>query len=215
MPTEHRLRQARDAVGFGLLKLRAESQTVQMTKPGMLLDLGGIAKGYALDVALQTLCEHDVNRALLDGGGDVLAGQSPPGRTGWTIGMTDVEGRTDASSLIQLACRAVATSGDVFQFVEIDGVRYSHLVDPRTGLGLTQRSSVTVVTTDATAADALASAVSVLGPKRGLRLIESLPNTEVRMVAIQDDQLRTWQTSGFPALDSESPGDASAGQSDP
>jgi thiamine biosynthesis lipoprotein len=202
LPTEDRLRQARDAVGFDFLELQAEPKTVQMTRPGMLLDLGGIAKGYALDVALQTLRERGLNRALLDGGGDLLAGQPPPGRTGWTIAMADVEGRTDESSLMQLVREAVATSGDVFQFVEIDGVRYSHLVDPRTGLGLTQRSSVTVVTSDATAADALASAVSVLGTERGLRLIESLPNTDVRIIVIQDDQLRALQTSGFPVLDS-------------
>jgi thiamine biosynthesis lipoprotein len=143
---------------------------------------------------------------LLDGGGDLLIGAAPPGQVGWKIGVGDVEGDPARFSSLRVAHRAVATSGDLYQFVEIDGVRYSHLVDPRTGLGLTQRSSVTVMAPDATAADALASTVSVLGPERGVQLVETLPDVEVRMLTIKDGQVRVHQSAGFPALDCESAG---------
>ena len=149
MPQPSCCRRARAAVGYTALKLDAEHHTAQMLRPEMLLDLGGIAKGYALDAALQTLREHGVTRALLDGGGDLLAGEPPPDKPAWTIGVADIAGQTDESSSIECSGQAVATSGDLFQFVEIDGVRYSHIVDPRTGLGLTHRSTVTVLAADA------------------------------------------------------------------
>ena len=195
-----RLGRARAAVGYTALKLDADHHTAQMLRPEMLLDLGGIGAGFALDAALQALREHGVTRALLDGGGDVLAGEPPPDKPGWTIGIANVAGQTDESSVIECSGKAVTTSGDLFQFVEIDGVRYSHIVDPRTGLGLTHRSTVTVLAADATAADALATAVCVLGPERGLELIESLPDAEVLMTVLEQDQARTYRSDGFPAL---------------
>ena len=202
LPSEDQLHEALAAVGYRKLKLGSDGRSVQMLQPGMLLDLGGIAKGYALDVALGKFRTAGIERVLLDGGGDLLVGAAPPGQSGWKIGIGDVEGDPDRLASLQLTHRAVATSGDLYQFVEIDGVRYSHLVDPRTGLGLTQRSSVTVIAPDATAADALASVVSVLGPERGVRLIESLPEVEVRMLTLENGQVRVHRSPGFPVLDS-------------
>ncbi len=197
MPAPDRLQPARDSVGYQNLCLLSSPPSVQMMRPGMLLDLGGIAKGYALDVALAVLRENDVTCALLDGGGDLLAGEPPAGQVGWKVGVAGVEGKPDEMQSIALARRAVATSGDLYQFVEIDGVRYSHLVDPRTGLGLTHRSSVSVIAPDATAADALASAVSVLGPIRGLRLIEDLPATEAQILVMEEESVRVFRSTGF------------------
>lgn len=141
----------------------------------MQLDLGGIAKGYALDAALVVLRQHGAGRALLDAGGDLVLGDPPPGKPGWTVAIAPLEPGAAPNQYLILSRVAVATSGDMFQFVEIDGRRYSHIVDPRTGMGLTDRSKVTVVAPDGATADSLATAVSVLGPEKGLRLVDSTP----------------------------------------
>ena len=155
----------------------------------------------ALDVAIQALQANEVTCALLDGGGDLLAGEPPPRQVGWKVGVAGVEGTPEEMGSMALARRAVATSGDLYQFVEIDGVRYSHLVDPRSGLGLTHRGSVSVIAADATTADALASAVSVLGPTRGLRLIESLADVEVQILVMEKKKVRVFRSTGFPAME--------------
>jgi FAD:protein FMN transferase len=131
---------------------------------------------------------------LVAGGGDLAVSSAPPGREGWQIELAATEG-TNAmpAQFVLLQDAALATSGDVFQYVEIGGVRYSHIVDPRTGLGLTNRSLVTVIAPNCTTADSLATAVSVLGPTHGMRLIETYPGVEARMIHEGDGQwvLRT------------------------
>jgi thiamine biosynthesis lipoprotein len=140
----------------------------------MLLDLGGIAKGYAADEAMSVLKWQGINRALIAAGGDIVVSRPPPGKRGWLIGIAPLEfnGKPPDDYLL-LSDAAVSTSGDREQYVEIGGVRYSHIIDPRTGLGVTARSSVTVVAPTGIVADSLATAVSVLGPERGLELINS------------------------------------------
>lgn len=115
---------------------------------------------------------------MIDASGDIVVSDPPPGKEGWKIGIAPLE-KPDGtpSRFLLLKNQAVATSGDAFQFVEIGGKRYSHIVNPQTGLGLTTRSSVTVIAENGIAADSLASAVSVLGPKQGLRLIETTPGS--------------------------------------
>ena len=148
----------------------------------MQLDLGGIAKGYAVDEALAVLAAADVTRALVDAGGDMRLGDPPPGKPGWRIGVAPLEADGPPSRRLSLSGVAVASSGDAWQYIEIDGTRYSHIVDPRTGLALTDHSSVTVVAPDGITADALASAVSVLGPEQGLKLIDATPGTAALIV---------------------------------
>jgi thiamine biosynthesis lipoprotein len=141
----------------------------------MRLDLGGIAKGYVVQAALRVLREQGVAAALVDAGGDLGLGDPPPGRPGWRIGVGAAEPDGPPRVFLCLARTALATSGDMWQYVVIDGRRYSHIVDPRTGLGLTDHSTVTVVAEDGTLADALATAVSVLGVEKGFPLVEALP----------------------------------------
>ncbi|HEX6986668.1 MAG TPA: FAD:protein FMN transferase, partial [Planctomycetaceae bacterium] len=121
----------------------------------------------------------------------VVAGDPPPGKEGWTVGVGSLT-TPDAppERFLLLANNAVTTSGDAYQFVEFDGVRYSHIVDPRTGLGLTTRSSATVIARDGTAADALATAATVLGPEKGRELIESVDGAELLLVYVGDDGKR-------------------------
>lgn len=188
LPSPERLEQALKAVGHVLLRMDAEAKTVQLTQPAMQLDLGGIAKGYAADEALQVLETHGIDRALVDASGDLAFGAPPPGREGWRIGIAPLAADAPPSRFLLLADQAVATSGDAWQFIELDGRRYSHIVDPRTGIGLTTRSSVTVLAPCGMRADALASALSVLGPERGLALADRLDRVAALFVVQEDDR---------------------------
>jgi thiamine biosynthesis lipoprotein len=183
LPTQERLARARAAVGYQYLRLEARHRTAELLVPNMRLDLGGIAKGYALDEALRVLGRHGIRSALVSGGGDMVASGAPPGKRGWRIEVAPLD-TPDAppSEFVWLADRALATSGDLFQRLEIAGRRYSHIVDPRTGVGLTDHSLVTIIAPDGTTADSLATAVSVLGPTAGLRLVNATRGAAAHLV---------------------------------
>ena len=170
LPPQYVLAKAVKTVGFHGLKLDAKNCTAELTKPGTRLDLGGIAKGHALDEVLAVLEKHGLRQALVSAGGDIVAGAAPPGKKGWRVALIGL--REEAKpELLWLANGAVATSGDLFQFLEIDGKRHSHIVDPRTGTALTEQRLVHVLAPDAITSDSLATAISVLGPSDGLRLV--------------------------------------------
>jgi thiamine biosynthesis lipoprotein len=178
----------------------------------MRLDLGGIAKGYAADQALAVLRDRGIPRALVDAGGDLAIGDPPPDARGWRIAVAtphstssppssptpppeDGAGTYGAESTVLLLSNCgVATSGDAYQFVEFEGRRYSHIVDPRTGMGVVGASSVTVVAPDGMTADALASAVSVLGPEEGIALIDRTPGAAALVVVLEDAKERQFQS---------------------
>ncbi len=174
MPDSQRLTQARKLVGYGNIRLNEAAQTVELLKKGMRLDLGAIAKGDAADKALAVLKQHGIHSALVAGGGDIALGTSPPGSQGWVVGIAPLRNpnKTPKRYLL-LHDAAVSTSGDAEQHVEIDGVRYSHIIDPKTGMGITGRSSVTVTAPLGITSDSLATTVSVLGFKRGLELVDA------------------------------------------
>ena len=176
LPDPGELAAARQAVGYSKLHLDARHQTVTLLAPNMRLDLGGIAKGYAADKALELLKGRGCNRALVAASGDIAIGDPPPGHKGWRIAISGVEAdsaHTGPALLLRNA--AVSTSGDAEQFVEINGTRYSHILDPATGLGLSRAIQATVIAPNATLSDALATSVCILGPASGSKLVESLP----------------------------------------
>ena len=199
LPSPERLQAARALVGYQLMHLDNERKTVELLNDGMRLDLGGIAKGYAADETLRVLRGFGFNRAMVDAGGDIVLGDPPPGKPGWRIGIADARqgtaGERGTRRVLLLANCAVATSGDTWQFVEIAGRRYSHIVDPRTGIGLTDHGSVTVVARHGMTADGLASAVSVLGPEAGLKLIEATPGAAAIVVRAEDGKIETYESS--------------------
>lgn len=175
--------------------------TVKLKVPGMMLDLGGIAKGYAADEALKVLKDQGVSRALVAMGGDVALGDAPPGQKGWLVGLAPVlEEGNAANRHMVLANKAVSTSGDTEQYVEIGGKRYSHLVDPRTGVGLTRRISVSVVANHGIDSDALTKVVSVLGPVEGMALVGKIAGVEVRVVEKTEAGLQVTTSKGFPEI---------------
>lgn len=170
LPTPQALAEARERVGWQRITLDPTHQTVTLATPGMRLDLGGIAKGYAGDQAIHILREHGIHSALFEAGGDIVVSDVPPGTKGWTVEV--VASASERKQTIEVANGAVSTSGDTEQFVEIDGTRYSHVVDPRTGLGLTQRYAATVIARDGITSDSLSTTACVLGDD-GKQLVKS------------------------------------------
>jgi FAD:protein FMN transferase len=195
LPSDARLAEARQAVGYRNLRLDDERRTAELLAPHMRLDLGGIAVGYAVDEAMAVLGSQGIRRALIDASGDILVSDSPPGESGWRVGIAPLDAEGPPSRYLSLRMTAVTTSGDAFQHVVIAGRRYSHIVDPHTGLGLTDRGSVTVVARDCITADSFATAVSVLGPKRGLKLIDETPGAAALIVRNIDDEITTTASS--------------------
>ena len=183
LPSPERIAEARALTGYRLLRLDAKRRRARLVKPGMRLDLGGIAKGYAADEALAVLQRHGITRALVAASGDIRLGDAPPSAAGWRVGVAGLDG-ANAPPLETLLLKnaAVSTSGDAAQAVTIGGVRYSHVLDPRTGVGLRDRRSVTVVARDAVTSDALDTAASVIGMREGLRLIAETPGAAALFV---------------------------------
>lgn len=171
LPPPEAIETARAAVGWRNLEIDRARGAVRLAKPGMRLDLGGIAKGYILEQALRTLRTNGLGRALIESGGDIVVGSGPPGLRGWRVAAdgADLMFRQRATHLTNAA---LATSGPGEQFVEIDGVRYSHIVDPRSGQAVTNGVTARVIARDAAVADALATALTVLGPEGAQPIID-------------------------------------------
>jgi thiamine biosynthesis lipoprotein len=175
-PDAAALETARERAGWRHVELDPAARTVRLALAGMRLDFGGVGKGWGADRALETLAAHGVERALVGLSGDHVLGQAPPHAPGWRILAGTRPG--NQRELVLARC-AVATSGDSEQFFELDGVRTSHILDPRTGLGVVARPLVTVVAPDGATADALASAVSVVGPDEAAALVQRFEGVRV------------------------------------
>jgi FAD:protein FMN transferase len=199
LPAESPLRLARESTGWTnvLLRRSGAGWEAQLLRPGMRLDLGGIAKGYALDEAGTVLRSLGNHRFLISGGGDIVVGEPPPGKPGWRIevGVFDAPG-APAARFVSLRNEALATSGDTFQRAEIGGRRYSHIVDPRTGIGLTDHSLVTVIAPSGMLADALSKVISVLGAEAGWPVARPR-DAVVFSLRMPDGVIEEWQSPGF------------------
>jgi thiamine biosynthesis lipoprotein len=184
LPDPAALKRARRLVGWQKLRLDEGARTVRLTVRGMKLDLGGIAKGYAADDAQRVLKQHGITRALVQLGGDIVVSGPPPGTDGWTIRVPNA-GNDQGPADLRFADRAISTSGDTEQFAMIGGRRYSHVVDPRTGVALTNRVQVTLTAPDGLTSDPLSTALCVLGGKDNGTLLQAYPGTKayVRVLA--------------------------------
>lgn len=202
LPRADLLSEARVAVGWEKVRLDARARTAMLLAPNMRLDLGAIAKGYAADEAIRVLRSLGIVRALAASGGDIVAGDPPPGKKGWRIEVAPLDAtNAPPSRFVLLNHAGLSTSGDLFQRLEIDGVRYSHIVNPKTGLGLTDHSLVTVIARDGITADSLDTTVSVLGPEQGLKLVERTPGAAVYLVRRPADQIETRASKRFAAFE--------------
>ena len=200
LPSADRIQEAKAAVGFEQMKLDGARRAVRLMKPKMQLDLGGIAMGYAVDEGLKILRQRGITSAMIDASGDIGVGDPPPKNRGWRIGIVPLKPDAPPSRYLLLANAAVTTSGDTFQFVEIGGKRYSHIVDPKTGYGLTDHCSVTIVAPDCITADSLATAVSVLGPKAGLEFVERQPNVAALILRGSDNTPEVYESARWKNL---------------
>lgn len=188
LPPEPGVREAMKAVGYANLVLADSS--AMLLQPGMRLDLGAIAKGYAADEALRVLAAHGIVHALVDAGGDIAAAEAPPDSCGWSVALP-------GKDRIRLARGAVASSGPAFRYIEEGGIRHSHILDPRTGSAMTDGRAVVVMAPAATDADAFSSAFSVMEPQAALRLADKIPGVSVRMMLPGAGEAERFSSSGF------------------
>ena len=195
LPSTAELERVRARIGYRKVLLNPRTRSLRLSATGMQLDLGGIAKGFAADEMLRVLELQGLNSCLVDAGGDLRLGSAPPSKEGWSVRLED---DLNGDRQLSLSDCAVATSGDRLQFVEIDGVRYSHIVDPRSGLGLRHHGVVTVLAPDAVTADALATGLSVMEVADGIRLVEGLQGVDVRISRGSDGGKTLARSSGFP-----------------
>lgn len=203
LPNPEDLAKARSLVNYRNILLYEGSSKARLLERGMKLDFGGIAKGYAADEALKVLKQRVGNRVLVAAAGDIVCGDPPPGEPGWKVEVAALKGQGEArgpSPVLLISNRAVSTSGDTEQFVEIGDVRYSHIVNPRTGLGVVGRSSVTVVADCGAKADSLATAASVLGPQEAMRLINATEHAAALFVTADETGFAVVASNDWNAL---------------
>lgn len=162
LPAEPDVTDALSTVGYENLRLKHPNQIILNTA-GMRLDFGAIAKGYAADECLKLIRSQGLNAAFVDASGNVALGDPPPNEKGWVVGVSGPKAEGPDPSTLELSNCGVATSSDQHQFLEADGKRYSHIIDPRSGWALTNRLSVTVVAPSAMAADVWGTAFAVQG----------------------------------------------------
>ncbi len=190
LPEPASIARAKAKCGYRHLHLDRSLHTARFDEPGMQLDAGAIAKGYAADEALSTIASCGIKSALVAASGDLAFSDAPPGESGWKIGIDSLDS-ADApfTRVIRLSNGAVSTSGSSEQHLDAAGVRYSHIIDPATGMGLTRDITVTVIARRGIDADSMATAVSVLGASRGLALIKKHPAASVLILLNENGRL--------------------------
>lgn len=185
LPDPEKLKAARASVGWEKVALDPQQRSITLMRVAMSLDLGGIAKGYAADAMIDSFFAAGLKHVMITAGGDVRLGNPPPGRDSWNVGVKTFD-PVRPDEILKLSNCAVSTSGDLHQSVEIDGVSYSHILDPKTGLGLTHRIAATVIADNATLSDPLATAACVMGKDSAETLEKITGVREVKIRTLQD-----------------------------
>jgi thiamine biosynthesis lipoprotein len=204
LPEAEALAAAKASVGYRFLQLDSAQHTARLMHPNMRLDLGGIAKGYAADEGVKAAIAAGVSRVLVRASGDIVAGEAPPGERGWRVGIAPLNPDEPPQRFVEISHCGISTSGDARQHLVINGRRYSHIIDPRSGECVAGRSSVTVIAPRGIVADALATAASVLGPEKALSACERFPGAELLMVyESESGEQRTVESAGFKRYDGE------------
>jgi len=199
LPDPEEIMRSKARVDYRNIELDAARHTVFLKRAGMKLDLGAIGKGYAADQMLAILQSHGIHAAMVVAGGEVVVGSPPPAQSGWKvdIGTADAQAGS-APCTVLLRAGAVSTSGDEHQFLEVNGHRYSHVINPKTGWALEGESSTTVMARDSTTADALATAFSLMPIADGMRTAQSLPGVAALWVRQVGGEWKHYTSRGFP-----------------
>ena len=188
LPDQKTLSLAIKASSFASLIIDRKNKTLTKKDHLTRLDFGGIAKGYTADKMLNYLQEHDLKSCSISAGGDVIVGDPPPGRLYWIIKINPFGDSNSETMRVKLSNAAVSTSGNVEQFIQIGGKKYSHIINPKNGLGLTTNHAAVVISNKGSMSDALATSISILG-KSGLKILNHFPNTEAAIIDLNDNKV--------------------------
>jgi thiamine biosynthesis lipoprotein len=196
-PETKEIKQAKMTIGFEKLVIDSHLNSISLTRKGIELDFGGVVKGYAAQKMIDHLKSRGISIALADAGGDIALSDAPPDKQGWTISI-NVPERSDEvwDKKLELKNCAVATSGDIYNYTLHNGKKYSHIIDPGTGYGVTSQRNVTVIAKDGATADWLATACSILPIKKALALAKK-ENAALFIATIENEKIRIYQTENF------------------
>ncbi len=198
IPPKEEINQKRALVNYRLIELDSKHNRIKLLKNGMTLDLGGIAKGYAVDQAIEKLQAAKVENVLVNLSGNMYAMGHPRDKDAWRIAIRHPRQKESLLGVLELQEESIATSGDYEKFFIHDGKKYSHIINPHTGYPVLGIASVTIVAKTAMEADALSTAVFVLGPEKGLQLIESKDGVEGIIVKVdKKEELSFVMSEGF------------------
>ncbi|HEY7535974.1 MAG TPA: FAD:protein FMN transferase, partial [Thermodesulfobacteriota bacterium] len=192
---------AKNCMGFDKIKLYPQEKQIELNSPCMSLDFGGIGKGYALDKAVRILRLHGIKRGIVNFGGQIYAMQPPPGEDGWSVGIRHPRDETQVLTLVKVKDLSVSTSGDYERYFEIKGKRFSHIIDPRDGFQVESVPSVTVIAKDATDADALSTALTVMKKGRAIQLIDQVKGIGAMIVTEENGKLYIYKNPFFIKLE--------------
>lgn len=180
-PSDAEIAKALPGVNYRHLQLDRKRRSIHFARSGVRIDLGGIAKGYAVDNCIALLKKRGITNAIVTAGGDSRLLGDRRGRP-WKVGIRDPRRRDDVAMVLQLVDVAISTSGDYERYFEVDGVRHHHILNPKTGKSASGVRSVTVIGPDGVTTEGLTKSVFVRGPEEGMRLIESLPNVDAIVI---------------------------------
>jgi len=190
LPDEKTAKKLVRLINYKNVSLNEENSTVFLTEQGMRIGFGGIGKGYAAERARQVMMASGVQSGVVNASGDLTTwGYKPDGKP-WTIAIANPNFKNEAFSYMSISNMAVATSGNYEKYVTIGGKKYSHTINPKTGLPVTGIKSVTIISTNAEIADAMATPVTIMGVKAGLDMINQIKNIEA-VIIDDDDKLYT------------------------
>jgi len=196
-PSEAEIKAVKGLTGFKNLTVNKKSKTISFKKPGIRLDFGGIVPGYVAQRVIDFLKTKNINIALVDASGDIVISDAPPGKDGWTIGINLPENENEIwDKKLELKNFAVSTSGDVYRYTIHNGKKYSHIIDPRTGYGVTSQRNVTVITKYGADADWLATACSILPIKKALKLSKK-EHAAILIATMNDEKILTYKSKNF------------------
>lgn len=198
LPDKDSLKNALQKTGYQYIHIDSVRQAVWLEKPGMKLDLGGLGKGYVAQAAMNMIWETGIHVAMVNAGGKIVTGDAPPGKNGWRIGITLPEEKDKImSQLLLLKNTSVSTSGDIYQHIDINGNRYSHIINPKTGLGITTQRTVTVIAKNGVISDWLSTACSVLTKSKALSLIRKFGGAAILITEIKNGKLIEISSDNF------------------
>jgi thiamine biosynthesis lipoprotein len=195
-PSSEQLAQALPAIDYHHVVIDPQDSTIRYSYPGVRIDLGGIAKGYAVDRCIAILQDAGIKSAMVNAGGDTRV-LGKHWKQPWMVGIRDPRNEEGLVTMIPLEDTAISTSGDYERYFEKDGVRFHHILNPRTGTSSSGVRSVSIIGAEATTTDALSTSVFVMGTEAGLKLVDSLPDIEAVII---DNQGKMFYSQGLDRL---------------